>query len=109
MKSEINPQIIKAVEYLNSVTNSSYSPTYRDTVKLLQDLMSQGFNLADFKTVIDKKWNDWKGTKYQQYVRPTTLFGKNFENYLNAKRITKNPIEQLSISVEKAKRYFNGK
>ena len=109
MKPQINPQIIKAVEYLNQVTGLRYSPTYWDTVKLLQELMAQGYNLADFKTVIDKKWADWKGTKYQQYVRPSTLFGKNFENYLNAKRITKNPIEQLSISVERAKKYFNGK
>lgn len=103
MKPEVNPQIIKTIEYLNSVTNSSYSPTNRGTIELLQDLMAQGYNLTDFKTVIDKKWASWKGTKFQTYVRPSTLFGKKFENYLNEQPTSKNAIQQLSSSVQKAK------
>jgi uncharacterized phage protein (TIGR02220 family) len=95
--------ILKTIEYLNSVTGSDYSPTYPETFNALNKLMSMGYNLTDFKLVIDKKWNSWKGTKFQTYVRPSTLFGKNFENYLNEQRITKNTIEQLKSSVYKAK------
>jgi uncharacterized phage protein (TIGR02220 family) len=95
--------ILKTVEYLNTVTGSDYSPNYPATVNLLSALIKLGYNLTDFKLVIDKKWKDWKGTKFQQYVRPSTLFGKNFENYLNEQRLTKNPLEQLKSSVIKAK------
>ena len=38
----------------------------------------------DFYTVIDKKANEWIGTKWEQYLRPYTLFRKDkFETYLN--------------------------
>lgn len=95
--------ILKTIEYLNEVTQSDYSPKYPATVNALTELMKLGYNLTDFKKVIDKKYKDWKGTKFQTYVRPSTLFGKNFENYLNEQRVTKNPIEQLKSSVNKAK------
>jgi uncharacterized phage protein (TIGR02220 family) len=95
--------ILKTIEYLNEVTESDYSPKYPATVNALTELMKLGYNLTDFKKVIDKKYKDWKGTKFQSYVRPSTLFGKNFENYLNEQRVTKNPIEQLKSSVHKAK------
>jgi uncharacterized phage protein (TIGR02220 family) len=95
--------ILKTIEYLNEVTQSDYSPKYPATVNALTELMKLGYNLTDFKKVIDKKYKDWKGTKFQSYVRPSTLFGKNFENYLNEQRVTKNPIEQLKSSVHKAK------
>ena len=35
--------------------------------------------------VIDKQCEKWKGTEWEQYLRPATLFGAKFENYLNAK------------------------
>ena len=95
--------ILKTIEYLNEVTQSDYSPKYPATVNALTELMKLGYNLTDFKKVIDKKYKDWKGTKFQSYVRPSTLFGKNFENYLNEQRVTKNAIEQLKSSVHKAK------
>lgn len=55
--------------------------------------MNEGFSVEDFKTVIDKKYNDWKGTEWEKYLRPETLFGAKFESYLNQKEITKQPVE----------------
>lgn len=98
-----NKTILKTIEYLNSVTGSDYSPDFPETVNALSKLIEMGYGLADFKKVVDNKWKSWKGTKFQNYVRPSTLFGKNFENYLNEQRITKNNIEQLKSSVYKAK------
>jgi len=95
--------ILKTIEYLNSVTGSDYSDKFPATVSALTQLIKLGYGLADFKKVIDKEWMDWKGTKYQSFVRPSTLFRKNFENYLNEQRTSKNPIEQLKSSVGKAK------
>ena len=45
--------------------------------------MNEGFNLDDFKRVIDIKVDDWRGTEFEKYLRPETLFGTKFENYLN--------------------------
>lgn len=96
--------ILKTIEYLNSVTGKEYSENFPSTIQLLNNLIELGYNYSDFKKVIDKKWEQWKGTKYQQCVRPTTLFGKNFENYLNEQPTTKpNTIQQLFDAVQRAK------
>jgi uncharacterized phage protein (TIGR02220 family) len=99
----MNITIVKTIEYLNHVSNADFSPHFPDTTDALNKLIALGYGLEDFKKVIDKKWQDWKGTKFQNYIRPSTLFGKNFENYLNEQRVTKNTIQQLSTSVHKAK------
>ena len=49
--------------------------------------MSEGFNLEDFKTVIDKKVEEWKGTSIERHLTAFTLFGDKFEVYLNQKII----------------------
>ena len=35
--------------------------------------------------VVDNMWTDWRGTEWEKYLRPSTLFGSKFENYLNRK------------------------
>lgn len=101
----MNMTIQKTIEYLNEKTNSDFIPNFPETIKCLTSLMEVGYGLEDFKKVIDKKWEQWKGTKYQMYIRPSTLFGKNFENYLNEpQRTTKNnAIQQLFRAVQGAK------
>lgn len=101
----MNLTIQKTIEYLNEKTNSDFIPNFPETIKCLTELMEVGYGLADFKTVIDKKWEQWKGTKYQMYIRPSTLFGKNFENYLNepARNPKNNAIQQLHRAVQGAK------
>ena len=98
--------IQKTIEYLNSTAGTDYMPNFKPTVDALTELMALGYGLADFKTVIDKKWEEWKGTKFQQYVRPSTLFGKKFENYLNEPRTSKdNQFKQLVNTVQRAKQF----
>ena len=98
--------VYKIIEYLNQVAGTDYSPSYPDTVNLVNNLLSLGYGMEDFKTVIDKKNEQWRGTKYKQYLRPSTLFGSNFENYLNEPRITKKSnVQQLAESVQRAKNH----
>lgn len=81
----INTEIIKyIVEYLNSKIGASYKPTSRDTQKHIVARLREGYTTEDFKAVIDKQYAKWKGTEYEQYLRPSTLFGTKFEGYLNA-------------------------
>ncbi len=72
------------VNYLNMRTGSQYKHTTKKTRELIRARWREGYQLEDFKIVIDKKCLDWIGTEYEKYLRPETLFrpGK-FENYLN--------------------------
>lgn len=77
--------IVQIVDYLNQKAGTNYKPTTKDTVSHINARLSDGFTVDDFKTVIDKKVNEWQGTEFEKYLRPKTLFGTKFESYLNAK------------------------
>ena len=77
-------EVAEIVAYLNKVTGTDYKPTTKKTQQLIKARMRDGFTVADFKTVIDKKNQDeWFVTG--GYMRPETLFGTKFEGYLNEK------------------------
>lgn len=82
-------KIREIVSYLNEKVNSSYRPSTPKTQTLIKARLKEGFTLEDFKTVINKKTAEWKGTDMAQYLRPETLFGTKFEGYLNATTKTK--------------------
>jgi len=97
--------IIETIDYLNSVANTNYSPDFQSTKDAINNLINIGYGYEDFVCVIDKKWSDWKGTEFEQYIRPETLFGKKFENYLNEQpRIAKSGFGKLASAVNQAKR-----
>lgn len=73
----------QVIKHLNEITNSNYKSTTRTTRDKIKARLNEGFTLDDFIVVIDKKFWDWKGTKFEQYMRPETLFGTKFESYLN--------------------------
>ena len=77
------------IDYLNEKVGTHYRPTNKTTQKHINARLKEGYTYDDFKTVIDKKCSEWKGTDMEQYLRPETLFGTKFESYLNAKIITK--------------------
>ena len=42
--------------------------------------------MGNFFTVIDNKVSSWKGTEWEKYLRPETLFcASKFQGYLNEK------------------------
>lgn len=71
------------VFYLNETIGTQYKPTSGYIKKLIHARLEDKFTVDDFKTVIWKKAKEWKGTKFEQYLRPQTLFGTKFESYLN--------------------------
>jgi uncharacterized phage protein (TIGR02220 family) len=73
----------QVIKHLNEITNSNYKSTTRTTREKIIARLNEGFTLDDFIVVIDKKYWDWKDTKFEQYMRPETLFGTKFESYLN--------------------------
>ena len=71
------------IEYLNLKTEKNFKSTTKATTRLIKARLNEGFTVEDFKTVIDNMKSRWTGTKFQQYLVPTTLFGNKFETYLN--------------------------
>lgn len=71
------------IEYLNRHANTNYRSSSNKTKKLIHARLAEGYTVIDFETVIKKKCDEWLGTDYEKYLRPETLFGTKFENYLN--------------------------
>ncbi len=86
-KNNIYTQVNEIINYLNEKANTNYKTTTSKTRDLIKARLNEGFSVNDFKTVIDKKVNSWKGTEWEKFIRPETLFGTKFESYLN-ERIT---------------------
>lgn len=81
---EIKEDIITIVRYLNAKAGKSYRADNKMTQKHINARLAEGYTVADFITVIDKKCAQWLGTDMEQYLRPDTLFGTKFDIYLNA-------------------------
>lgn len=73
------------IDYLNEKAGTSYRHTSKDTQKHINARLNEGYTIDDFKQVIDNQCTKWMNTEWEQYLRPSTLFGSKFENYLNAK------------------------
>ena len=74
----------QVVDYLNEKTGKQYKHTTKKTQSLIKARTKEGFNLDDFKQVIDNMSSQWMNdSKMNQYLRPETLFGTKFEGYLN--------------------------
>lgn len=73
------------VDYLNAKAGTHYKASSKTTKQHIHARLAEGFTVDDFKRVVDNMWTDWHGTEWEQYLRPSTLFGSKFENYLNRK------------------------
>lgn len=72
------------IKYLNQKVGSSYR-TDTETIQLITDLIGMGYTEHDLRVVIDKKTADWlDDPKMRQYLKPSTLFGPRFPEYLSA-------------------------
>lgn len=77
------PPYKEIISYLNATAGKQYRHTTDKTRKLIQARYKEGFNIKDFKKVIDIKTKEWLKTDMNKFLRPETLFGTKFESYLN--------------------------
>lgn len=83
-KKENNNNIYSLViDYLNKKASTNYRSTTKNTQSFINARVSEGYTIEDFKKVIDSKSKEWLNTDFEKYLRPATLFGTKFENYLN--------------------------
>lgn len=81
----IQDEVISIIDYLNLKAGVMYRTNNTKIIGLIRARLKEGFTMEDFKTVIDKKVKDWKGSIFEKYLTPFTLFGDKFEVYLNQK------------------------
>lgn len=80
----------KIIDYLNEKANKRFNHKAKGNQKFINGRIAEGYTFEDFKKVIDTKCSDWIGTKWEQYLRPQTLFNsEKFESYLNQKPFKK--------------------
>ena len=80
------------IQYLNEKTGSDYKADKANAVRV-QSLLDLGYTPLQLRTVIDKKCDEWMtDEKMRPYLRPSTLFGDKFGEYLAA---------PISISAER--------
>jgi phage replication O-like protein O len=77
-------QIEEIIIYLNNNADKNFRVNNKKEIKAR---LNDGFTTDDCKKVIDIKTSQWKNTEYDKYLRPKTLFGNKFEDYLNEKII----------------------
>lgn len=91
------PDYAGIIAHLNEKAGTNYRPGSGKTQTCINARFNEGFTVEDFKTVIDKKCEEWIGTDMEKFLRPETLFGPKFESYLNA-RTTKPKAKQNSFT-----------
>ena len=94
----------QVINYLNEKANSKYKATSKDNQKHIKARINEGYGFDDFKKVVDNMCSAWKNTEFENYLRPSTLFGVKFENYLNWKKTGGNN----DASTAKNKRFNTG-
>lgn len=81
-------RIDSCLAHLNEKAGTRFSLDTQVNRNFVQQLLNKKYTEEDIKKVIDYKCNEWIGTEWQKYLRPSTLFRlSNFENYLAAAEI----------------------
>ena len=73
----------EVISYLNLKAKKNFKVDTASHQKFIKARLKEGFVLEDFKKVVDVMVAKWKGTEYEQYLQPQTLFGNKMDNYLN--------------------------
>lgn len=89
------------IDYLNNKTGKRYK-NVTGNQKYIKARWHEGNRLDDFKHVIDVKAAEWLGTDWAKYLRPVTLFGNKFDEYLN--QGVKPKSNQNNVDKQKAER-----
>ena len=101
IKSLNNKEIyINIIGHLNEKAGTNYRPTSKATQGHINARLAEGYTVEDFYTVIDKKCAEWSCSDMAKYLRPETLFGSKFENYLNAPAVQRRTYGANGIAVD---------
>ena len=110
LHDDVDKSHIEIIEYLNLKTGSKFKPTTKPYIQAIRSRLKEGYTVDDFKTVIDKKCREWKGTKLEKYLTPKTLFApSHFDTYLNSNEMaamtdTERKVAELNALIDAVER-----
>lgn len=110
LHDDVDKSHFEIIEYLNLKTGSKFKPTTKPYVQAIRSRLKEGYTIADFKKVIDKKCHEWKGTKLEKYLTPKTLFApSHFDTYLNSNEMaamtdTEKKVMELNALIDAVER-----
>ena len=88
----------EVITYLNQVTKKNFNKNTASHHKYIKARLKEGYELKDFKHVINVMSATWMGTDYERYLQPQTLFGNKFDSYLN--RSMPNNVRSFASAVD---------
>ena len=78
--------IIDVIKHLNKTVGGRFTVKSNTTISAIRARINEGRTLEDFIEVIDRKSAEWlDDPQWSKYLRPSTLFGSNFDGYLSHK------------------------
>jgi len=99
---------VEIIDYLNLATSKNFKATIKKTKELVKARWDEGFELEDFKSVVDIMSSKWKNDrKFNDFLRPQTLFSDKFESYLNAKKKDNRFSDRTARNLEVMKEWYN--
>lgn len=107
---DVDKSHFEIIEYLNIKTGSKFKATTKPYIQAIRSRLKEGYTVDDFKTVIDKKCREWKGTKLEKYLTPKTLFApSHFDTYLNSNEMavmtdTERKVMELNALIDAVER-----
>lgn len=93
-----------ALHYLNERAGTKFREVPGHLTLIMARLKSPGVTIEGVKQMIDRQAALWKGKEQEQYLRPSTLFGKmKFDGYYDAREcsVPRSPTEIQGLQKEK--------
>ena len=99
-------EIEQIIEYLNFKSGKSFSYKSKNSTSFISARLKEGYKIEDFKKVIDIKCHKWLNSKFEDYLRPQTLFSNKMDGYLNENIvIEKDKVDKANDTINKAKQF----
>jgi uncharacterized phage protein (TIGR02220 family) len=71
------------IDFLNECSGRKFLASTKSYRTLINSRLADGFTVEDFKKVIAIKSQKWLNTRFEDFLRPDTLFSNKFQGYLN--------------------------
>ena len=69
------------IVYLNESCGKQFKPT-ETNLKFVSERLKEGYTADECRSVITEKAREWRGTEFEKFLRPETLFNKTkFSSY----------------------------
>lgn len=107
VKKKDPPPYQEIIDYLNEKAGKRFKVNEK-TKAHINARVNDGYTLADFRAVIEKKVAEWRGTEMDKFLRPETLFGTKFESYLNQNETVRKKAKSTGFSNFEERNYDFG-